>query len=175
MVCVASSTDSTSWPSNAWLAEGPKDVDTLWSLGIPATTTPGGAKAWRDEYAQQIRDAGAEDLIACRDNDEAGLSYVRRAAAALTRPGVTVRMLDLPDLPLKGDVSDYIGAQRAAGRTDNTIRHALLVLADAAPVFTRSQAMPQPETTHSTPAAEPELRREGFDLVLTWPAGVRSS
>lgn len=118
-----------------WLVEGPKDADVLWSLGIPATTTPGGAKGWRDEYATQIRYAGPEDVIACRDNDEAGLSYVRRAAAAIAYIGAIVRMLDLPDLPDKGDVSDFIVVQRAAGRTDDEIRAELVALAEQAPVF----------------------------------------
>jgi len=154
----------------AWLVEGPKDADGLWALGIPATTTPGGASAWRDEYAEQIRAAGAEEVIACRDNDEAGLSYVRRAAGALTHHAVTVRMLDLPGLPVKGDVSDYIDMQRAAGRTDEEIRVALLAVADAAPTF-EAETM-----AGSTPATtEPELRREGFDLVLTLPDHVRFS
>jgi hypothetical protein len=154
-----------------WLVEGPKDVDALWTLGIPATTTPGGAKAWRDEYAQQIRAAGAEGVIACRDNDEPGLAYARRCASALTHACVTTRMLDLPGLPPKGDVSDYIGAQRAAGRADDEIRTTLLALADEAPVFDPASA--EAAGMDSAPTTEPDLRREGFDLVLTWPDGVR--
>ena len=151
-----------------WFVEGPKDADGLWSLGIPATTTPGGANAWRDDYATQIRATGADEVVTCRDNDEPGLAYVRRAAAALTHAGVTVRMLELPGLPRKGDVSDYIDAQRASGHTDDEIRAALSAFADEALSFT-------PETaTHSTPTpSEPELFREGFDFVLTWPDGVR--
>jgi len=141
-----------------FLAEGPKDADRLWSRGIPATTTPGGAAAWRDEYAQQIRDAGAEEVVACRDNDDAGLRYRQTAAAALARLGISVRMLDLPGLPPKGDVSDWLDAGGA--------RDALLALAEAAPPF-------RPETTAGAPGRE--LRREGFDLVLIFPDGVRFS
>ena len=115
-----------------FFVEGPKDADRLWSLGIPATTTPTGAKGWLDEYAQQIRDAGAEEVIACRDNDEAGLQYVRKAAAAFTRLGVTVRMLELPALPPKGDVSDWLDAGHTVSE--------LAALAENAPVFISDDA-----------------------------------
>jgi hypothetical protein len=141
-----------------WLVEGPKDADRLWSLGLPATTTPGGAAAWRDEYAQQIRDAGAEEVVALRDNDDAGLRYRQAAAFALVRLGVAVRLLDLPGLPLKGDVSDWL----TAGGTRDT----LLQLADAAAPFVAGADGTGTRT-------EPELRREGFDLVLTFPDGAR--
>ncbi len=144
-----------------WLVEGPKDADNLWALGIPATTTPGGAKAWRDEYAQQIRDAGAEEVTACRDNDEPGAAYRHSAAVALARLGVTVRMLDLPDLPPKGDVSDWIAAQRVAGRTEGEIRAALLALADQAPICPRGQPSEVP--------AEPAITAEGDDYHVRWP------
>jgi hypothetical protein len=39
-----------------YVVEGEKDVDRLWSLGIPATTSPMGARNWRSEYAQLLRD-----------------------------------------------------------------------------------------------------------------------
>lgn len=150
-----------------FLVEGPKDADRLWAIGIPATTTAGGANGWRTEYARQIKDAGAKQVVACRDADEPGLAYVRRAAADLSRLNLSVRMLDLPGLPEQGDVSDYIDAQRAAGRTDDEIHAGLLASVEQAPVFT-----PAVDTAPLT-TTEPELRREGFDLVLTFPAGPR--
>lgn len=57
------------------LVEGEKDVDRLWSLDVPATTTAGGAESWRDEYAAQIKAAGIEEVVACPDNDEPGRRY----------------------------------------------------------------------------------------------------
>ena len=87
--------------------EGEKDADALAALGLPATTTPSGAESWRDVYAQQIQAAGVPEIVAIPDNDEPGRAYVQRAAAALTRHGVRVRVLELPGLPPKGDVSDW--------------------------------------------------------------------
>jgi putative DNA primase/helicase len=67
------------------LVEGEKDADRLWALGIPATTTQGARKSWRDQYAEQIRAAGNEEVVPCPDNDDAGRAYVQAAGAALTR------------------------------------------------------------------------------------------
>lgn len=155
-----------------FLVEGPKDANNLWALDIPATTTAGGANGWRAEYAQQIKDAGAEEVIACRDNDEAGLGYVRRAAADLVRLDLRVRMLNVPGLADHGDVSDYITAERAAGRTDDEIRAALLALAEQAPAFDPNEdAAGAPM---SAPPA-PQIALTAEDGVLTWPDGATIS
>jgi putative DNA primase/helicase len=128
--------------------EGEKDVDRLWSLEIASTTSPSGASSWRDEYAGQIKNAGVEEVIACRDNDEPGLAYVRDAAAALTRLGILVRRLDLPGLPPGGDVSDWLDAGHDAGE--------LRRLLDEAPPFTERSA---------TPAAPPQVVDAGSDYI----------
>jgi hypothetical protein len=112
------------WP------EGEKDVDRLWSAGIPATTSPGGANAFRkggERYARQIVEAAIRDVVVIPDNDEAGRSYARDVANALHRTGCTVRMLTLPGLPDKGDVSDWLDGGHDAAE--------LQALADAAPVW----------------------------------------
>ena len=91
------------------MCEGEKDADRLLSLGIPATTTSGGAKRqrgknWRPEYTQQLIAAGVERLAAMPDNDDAGRVYATDAA------GVNTKMVALPDVQPKGDVSDWLDA-----------------------------------------------------------------
>lgn len=113
--------------TRVFLVEGEKDADRLRALGLAATTTPGGAASWRDEYAQQIRDAAVVEVVAVPDHDPAGLGYVMRAAAGLTVLGVMVRVLELPGLREKEDVSDWLDAGHG---TDE-----LRALADQAPVF----------------------------------------
>ena len=110
-----------------FLAEGEKDADRLCAFGIPATTTAGGAAGWRDDYADQIKAAGVEEVIICPDNDDAGRGYARRAGASLSRLGVVVRILELPGRAPKGDVSDWLDA----GHT----REELDQLAAVAPTF----------------------------------------
>lgn len=61
--------------------EGEKCADVLWSLGLPAVTTQGGANGFRVD-----RDAGQipEDvtLILTPDRDRVGVAYIREVAAA---------------------------------------------------------------------------------------------
>lgn len=87
-----------------YVVEGEKDVETLESVGYPATTNVGGAGKWRESYAATF--AGA-DVVILPDNDPAGRSHAQQVAASLAHAGATVRILELPNLPPKGDVSDW--------------------------------------------------------------------
>jgi 5S rRNA maturation endonuclease (ribonuclease M5) len=92
------------------LVEGEKDVDALWDLKLPATTCLGGAGAWREEYAEQLVAAGVKRVAILPDNDDAGRRLAHTAAASLTAAGIEVRVVELPALPPKGDVSDFLKA-----------------------------------------------------------------
>ncbi len=89
------------------IVEGEKDVDSLWRIGIPATTNPGGAGKWRAEFGEHLRSA---DVVLLPDNDEAGWKHVHEVGAALTGIAGRTRVLVLPGLPSKGDVSDWLDA-----------------------------------------------------------------
>lgn len=88
-----------------FIVEGEKDVETLESLGYVATTNAGGAGKWSEEYSRLFDGA---DVIIAPDNDEAGESHANQVAASLTAAGARVRILKLPDLPPKGDVTDWM-------------------------------------------------------------------
>jgi hypothetical protein len=139
-----------------YLVEGEKDADRLHALGLVATTSPSGSNSWRDEYAKQIAAAGIQEVVAIPDNDEPGRTYVRQAGQALRAAGLTVRELVLPGLPEKGDVSDWLDA----GHTVEELEQ--LVAATSAVTFATAAV-----------ELEPMLRREGCDLLLTWPDGVQ--
>jgi len=87
-----------------FICEGEKDADLLASLGLVATTNAGGAGKWRAEYDVQL--AGLHVVI-LPDNDKAGRDHARAVADALSGVAATVKILDLPGLPTKGDVSDW--------------------------------------------------------------------
>jgi hypothetical protein len=93
--------------STVFLVEGEKDADRLVAEGLTATTTAGGAKGWRSEYAASLTDA---DVVILPDNDQAGRKYAGAAAASLAGVAKRVRILTLPELPEKGDVSDWLDA-----------------------------------------------------------------
>jgi hypothetical protein len=114
------------------LCEGEKDADRLWSLGIPATTTRDGAKTqpgknWRAEYTEQLVAAHVARVAATPDHDEAGRVYATDAAAACHAAGITAKVVECPDVPPKGDVSDWLDA----GHT----KEEFIALLRAAPVY----------------------------------------
>ncbi len=55
-----------------FIVEGEKDADTLASLGLVATTNPGGAGKWRREYNGYL---ASRKVIILPDNDEAGENH----------------------------------------------------------------------------------------------------
>lgn len=105
-----------------FLCEGEKDADALGSIGLTATTTPGGAgKAWREAFGDALE---GRRVVILPDNDKAGRDHAEKAAVGLEEKARDVSVLALPDLPEKGDVSDWLAAGGTAAR--------LLELADAA-------------------------------------------
>jgi hypothetical protein len=91
-----------------FLVEGERDVDRLWAEQLPASTGAGGAGKWRDEYADQLQTAGCRQVIVVPDNDPAGATHGRQVARSCHDAGLAVKLLPLPDLPPKGDVSDFL-------------------------------------------------------------------
>ena len=95
-----------------YLVEGEKDADRLAAAGLCATTNfEGAAKGtqkpkWRDSYTAALKGA---DVVLLPDNDEPGQAHMRHVAAALAGKAL-VRWLELPGLPAKGDVSDWLNA-----------------------------------------------------------------
>ncbi len=95
-----------------FLVEGEKDVDHLRSLGIPASCNPAGAGKWRDDFSPVFNGA---DVVILPDNDDAGREHAEKVARSLAAHASRVRVVELPNLPRKGDVSDWL---RAGGTVD---------------------------------------------------------
>jgi hypothetical protein len=112
------------------VVEGEKDADALTERGLVATTNPMGAEKWRPEFAESLR--GARVLI-LPDNDSPGRKHAQDIARSLLGVASTVRVVELPGLPPKGDVSDWL----AAGGTP----HQLKELFETAPEFSVEQSL----------------------------------
>jgi len=56
----------------AYLPEGELDVNRIWKIGIPATCGSAGAGKWREEYVEQLKAAGIENIVVLPDNDGPG-------------------------------------------------------------------------------------------------------
>lgn len=107
-----------------FVAEGEKDVHALEAAGLTATCNPMGAGKWRDEYNEHLRGA---HVVILPDNDDPGRKHAETVAQSLHGTAASVRVLELPDLQAKGDVSDWL----AAGHTADE----LLELSQAAPIW----------------------------------------
>ena len=115
------------------VAEGEKDCDNLARIGVLATCNAGGAGHWTADHSAFFR---GRRVIVLADNDEAGRNHAQQVAQSLHGIAESVRIVELPGLPAKGDVSDWI----AAGGTKEELNR----LAEAAPVWT-PDARPWPE------------------------------
>jgi putative DNA primase/helicase len=93
--------------SVVFICEGEKDADRLRSLGSTATTNAGGAGKWRNDYNDALRN---RHVCILPDNDRVGREHANKIANSLRGIAATVRILDLPDLQDKGDVSDWLDA-----------------------------------------------------------------
>lgn len=90
-----------------FVPEGEKDVETLRSLGLAATTNYGGADGWKAPLAEEL--AGA-DVVILPDNDPPGEKHAAAILRSLRGKAARVRVLRLPGLPPKGDVTDWVEA-----------------------------------------------------------------
>jgi hypothetical protein len=93
--------------SEVYICEGEKDADRLAKLGRAATTNPGGAGKWPEGFARWF---DGRHAIILPDNDQPGRDHARDVARKLRGHAASIRVLELPDLPSKGDVSDWIAA-----------------------------------------------------------------
>ena len=87
------------------IVEGEKKVDMMRELGIPATCNHGGAGKFPEELAQWFKGARVALLP---DNDEAGRKHIDLVGRRLEGVAKTIRVLELPDLPEKGGIDDWL-------------------------------------------------------------------
>jgi len=88
-----------------FIVEGEKDADNLSRLDFTATTSPMGAKKWRDEYNEPLQ---GKNVVLIPDNDDQGREHMTRVARSLNGSTKSLKWLELPDLPIKGDVSNWL-------------------------------------------------------------------
>ena len=117
-----------------FIAEGEKDADNLAALGLFATCNSGGALKWRAEISGWFN---GSDVVLLPDADEPGRKHAADVARKLVGIAARIRVLELPGLPPRGDVSDWL----VAGGT----RERLIALAAAAPDWSPETAAAESE------------------------------
>jgi 5S rRNA maturation endonuclease (ribonuclease M5) len=88
-----------------FLVEGEKDAEALIKRGICATTSPMGAEKWKSQYNDSLK---AAELIILSDNDLPGKKHAVHITQQLLETAKSIRVLLLPDLKTKEDVSDWL-------------------------------------------------------------------
>lgn len=103
-----------------FICEGEKDADNVRALNlgnrdkavfVAATTNFDGAGKWRDEYSRYLL---GKKVVIFPDNDEPGRKHAERVARSVYPYALGVKVVPLPGLPEKGDISDYLKAHSAA-------------------------------------------------------------
>ena len=112
------------WPRSAW----------------PPRPTPAAPVKFTLAYSGQLKRAGVRHVVIIPDNDRPVGDHAEHVATSCHLAGLHVQILTLPDLPEKGDVSDFL-------RTHT--RAELEALARTAPVFPPVDAPGPPMTTPS--------------------------
>ena len=93
--------------STVVVVEGEKDADRLRAMGFNATTCSGGANAWNWAYAKWLR---GFHIVVLPDNDPPGRQFADYVKESCELTAASVQVVELPDLPEKGDVSDWLDA-----------------------------------------------------------------
>lgn len=108
-----------------FVCEGEEDVIALTALGFTATTNAMGAGAWKPDYNEHFH---GRRVVILPDRDESGSKHAAQVAASLHGTAADIRVVELPGVPVKGDVRDWL---RAGGTPD-----ALLTLVEQTPAWT---------------------------------------
>ena len=103
-----------------FVVEGEKDVFRLAAVGLVGTTNPGGAGKWGKcqeqgdgVFSEPLR---GRDVVILPDNDLPGRRHAADVAQRLSDIAASIRIVELPDLPEHGDVSDWLSNGGSAGK-----------------------------------------------------------
>ena len=122
------------------VVEGEKDVDRAAGIGIIATTCAMGAGKWRPEYNEHFR---SRSVYVIPDNDSRGREHAQQVAQALHGIAKGIKVVELPDVPEKGDLSDWLDQGHTKAELDGLVKAAL-------------EWKPSPDNKKPDPAMEPK-------------------
>ena len=137
-----------------FVVEGEKDADRLSELGLAAACNAGGAGKWTEEHSAPLQGAR---VVILPDNDEPGQRHAADVARKLSGTAAEVRVVELPELPPKGDVSDWLDAGGTVERLKELVR--------ATPRW-------EPEDAEAKPGAPP-LSLRTLASILSDPDAMR--
>lgn len=138
-----------------FIVEGERDANRLWAASayaqsrMLATCNAGGAGKWEAAWQSYFTD---RRVIVLPDNDQPGRDHAHDVTTKLFEAAESVKIVELPNLPEKGDVSDWLDGGHEIDE--------LLAIAEAAPSITAEQVAEWSEKINSgndTSRAKPDL------------------
>lgn len=112
-----------------FIVEGEAKADLLSTWNIAATCNAGGSGKWTTEHAAYFREA---DVAILPDNDDAGRRHAKLVASSLHSVARRVRIIELLNLPSKGDIIDWKKAGGTREQLDEVISRQSADLGDKA-------------------------------------------
>jgi hypothetical protein len=168
--------------SIVFICEGEKDAERLRSHGLVATTNAGGAGKWRDEYTKTLI---GRHLCVLPDNDEPGHKHALKVAASNYGQAASVRILELPNLLIKGDVSDWLDAEGSTEELQSLAENAAIYRGHETDSNPKAESSRFKFTTLDDLLIEPEeetayvwdntLPRGGFSICAAKPKVGKST
>ena len=90
-----------------FIVEGEKAADKVATMGLLATSSHGGAKKWQSVLNRWFE---GRNVVILPDNDEPGHAHADLVAAELYGVAARIKRVELPALPDKGDIVDWLAA-----------------------------------------------------------------
>ena len=145
-----------------FVVEGEKDVHSLEKIGLTGTCNVAGAGKWLSDYNDHFR---GKRVVILPDNDKPGRDHARKVAESLHGIARSVKIVELPELPEKGDVSDFL---QAYGDVDEALER-LSMFVDGAEEF---KPGPQEDSGEACQIEEFPLSKP-FDVSLCFEVTPR--
>lgn len=141
------------------VTEGEKDADRLAGLGLIATSIA-------DPKTTNLAAFAGRKVILHADNDGPGRAKAAKLAEALAGIAAGVTVVDYPDTPAKGDVSDWLDAGNGLDDLMARIAEANAALKDAHAVEGFSMSAGSVPPAESEPAPWPILADEALHGIV---------
>lgn len=144
-----------------FIVEGEKDVDRLKDAGFIATCNAGGAGKW-DKAVKSVDAFAGRRIVIIPDNDPVGAEHATSVARSLLSVASSIKIITLPDIPEKGDVSDYLENHSAGDLLALIDETAVVSAADVEAPIQKSPATKPNESFDDPHRLAREFRRHHF-------------
>lgn len=114
-----------------FVVEGEKDVETLRKWGFLGTTNVGGAGKWGVTLGHHFR---GRRVAILPDNDRPGEDHALMVAASLLNYASEIRIVHLPGMPDKGDVTDWLSS-KLPHQSDEDVKASFLAYVKSSPTW----------------------------------------